>query len=123
MPFPHIPMAPGCASVAGLTHTSLLQPPRGLLGPPGDPGNEVRDWPWPCCGTGVVGRVHRARSETGGAQALSIPPLPHGEVDEDLHHAPMQLTSSAPRIHGALLLPSSLLSFQQVIVLFLGIMS
>lgn len=98
-PFPHIPMAPGSASVTGLTQTSLPQPPRGPPGPPGDPGNEVRDWP--CCGTRVVEQTHWGCSETGGAQFLGTPLLPHGAVDEDPHHAPTQSASSASPIHGA----------------------
>lgn len=41
----------------------------------------------------------------------------------DPHHAPMWLAPSAPCICGAFLLPSSLLFFQQVIIVFLGMMN
>lgn len=70
-------------------------------------------------GTGLLGML-RDQWGTGPQH----PTHPHGEVDDDPHHGHMQLASSAPHIHGAtILLPFSLLSFQQVFILFLGIMS
>jgi len=71
-------------------------------------------WDWGG-GTGSLGMLREP--------VLGTPPPPHGVVDEDPNHTPVQLALSVPHIHGALLLPSSLLFFQQVIILLLGMMS
>lgn len=78
---------------AGLTHTSLLQPPRGPPGPAGDPGHEVRGWLWLCCGlTGAVGWAHWGCSETWNHYQRTVK-VGKGLQDHlwgvDPHHAPM----------------------------------